>query len=221
MAQIILDFSSGNTSRNNKTIVKRMIDAVKEIDTGKHEIILKAQLSLPDGINLPLDHEVFDYMYRYGNSLGYKVTSSVADLESLKFLLQYDVLFVKLPNDRKLDWLAGYIPRGMKIYISYGTCEEYFKVRMGEIGYNTMPLACISKYPATLEEYDKEFYLQLMGLSGIENGVCISDHTAGLDLYKEYKPAIWEKHFVLEHDSNNLDGGLFAILPSELAEVFR
>jgi sialic acid synthase SpsE len=219
MSQLILDLSSGNTCLNDKTIVKQMIDAIKDIDTGKHEIILKWQLALDDGINIPLDHDVFGFAYEYAERLGYKTTSSVADLESLKFLLQYDVPFVKIPNDRKLDWLAGYIPRGMKIYISYGTCEEYFKVRMGEIGYNMMPLACISKYPATIEEYDKEFYWQLIALSGIENGVCISDHTAGLDLYKKYKPAIWEKHFVLEHDSNNLDGGLFAITPSMLQEV--
>jgi len=219
MSTIILDLSSGNTCRNNKTIVKQMIDAIKAIDAGKHEIILKAQLSIPDGINLPLDHEIFDFMYRYGNEQGYKVTSSVADLESLKFLLQYDIPFVKLPNDRKLDWLIGEIPRKVPVYISYGTFDEYdeYNVRKRE-GITT--LACISKYPAEAKDYVDTFGLiNIRCERKLSNLRRVSDHTCGLELFKKYQPIIWEKHFVLEHDPNNPDGGLFAILPCELAEI--
>jgi sialic acid synthase SpsE len=206
--------SSGNSCRNDKAIVKQMIDAIKAIDTGKHEIILKWQLSLDDGINVPLDHDVFDYAYKYGNEQGYKVTSSVADLESLKFLLQYEVCFVKIPNDRGLDWLIGYVPRMIPIYVSYGESMDYCK----NLGCNCKTLACISKYPATIEEYEKEFSMGLVIPKCILNGGRISDHTIGLDLFKKYQPRIWEKHFKLP-DSTGLDAGEFAILPEELREI--
>ncbi len=41
MSQIILDFGSGNTCHNDWTYAKRMIDELKAVDTGKHEIIIK------------------------------------------------------------------------------------------------------------------------------------------------------------------------------------
>lgn len=211
--------SSGNTCQNDKAIVKQMIDAIKAIGTGKHEVILKWQLSLPDGINVPLEHDIFDFAYHYGNEQGYKVTSSVADLESLKFLLQYDIPFVKLPNCRELDWLMGEIPRKVPIYISYGTFDRYdeYNKRKHE---SITTLACVSKYPAEVKDYVNAF-----GLINIKNEHIlsnlrrVSDHTTGLELYKKYQPKIWEKHFALEHDPSNPDGGLFAITPETLAEV--
>jgi sialic acid synthase SpsE len=218
MSQIIIDMGSGNTCRNDKAIVKRMINELKAIDTGKHEIILKFQLFLNDGINVPLDHDVFDYAYKYGNEQGYKVTSSVADLESLKFLLQYDVPFVKIPNDRKLDWLIGEIPGKIPAYVSYGTFDEYdeFNRRKHE-GITT--LACVSKYPAEIKDYIDTFGLINYRCESIlSNLMRVSDHTIGLDLFKKYKPMIWEKHYKLS-DSTGLDAGEFAILPEELREI--
>ncbi|MFA5715059.1 MAG: hypothetical protein WC998_04935, partial [Candidatus Paceibacterota bacterium] len=105
MSQIILDFGSGNTHKNNWDYLKRMIDELKAVDTGKHEIIIKHQLFKAAGDNLPLDPWVFDAAYDYAKKLGYKTTSSVFDLESLKFLLNYDIPFVKIANRRDLDWL--------------------------------------------------------------------------------------------------------------------
>lgn len=213
MSQIILDMSSGNTSKNDKAIVKQMIDAIKAIDTGKHEIILKFQLSLDDGINVPLDHDVFDYAYKYGNEQGYKVTSSVADLESLKFLLEYDVHFVKLPNCRELDWLIGEVPRKIPIYVSIDSVHDHIDINCGEWKFkdSIIPLLCISEYPATIEQYEKKFDLRILRYS-------ISDHTIGLDLFKKYQPQIWEKHYKLP-DSTGLDAGSFAITPEELREI--
>lgn len=194
MSQVILDMSSGNTCRNDKAIVKQMIDAIKAIDTGKHEIILKWQLSLPDGINIPLEHDVFGYAYKYGNEQGYKTTSSVADLESLKFLLQYDIPFVKLPNDRKLDYLLDYIPRGIKVYISIGPDDietddvDYLK-DYGIVDKNMVFLSCISKYPAAKEDYgyqeEKDYYSMKYGFYLYYQG--LSDHTTNWDLYNATK----------------------------------
>ena len=251
MSQVILDMSSGNTCRNDKAIVKQMIGAIKAIDTGKHEIILKAQLSLPDGINVPLDHDVFDYMYCYGNAQGYKTTSSVADLESLKFLLQYDVPFVKLPNDRKLDYLLAYIPRGIKVYISIGPNDiEHDDVDYlndyGIVDKNMVFLSCISKYPATKEDYgyreEKDYYSMKYGFYLYNQG--LSDHTINFDLYHATKHhyflqsltwhnniderekcaekimnrRIFEWHFKLEK-STGPDSGPFARTPEELREI--
>ena len=215
MSQIILDMSSGNTCRNDKAIVKQMIDAIKAIDTGKHSIVLKWQLSLDDGINVPLDHDVFEYAYKYGNELGYKTTSSVADLESLKFLLQYDPCLVKIPNDRKLDYLIGEVPRKIPVYVSVGSMSEggLFLYRHPDyINQNRdIALYCVSQYPSIIEEYEGRF-----SKGSLKHG--ISDHTIGLDLFKKYQPQIWEKHFRLIN-STGLDAGPFAITPDELREI--
>jgi sialic acid synthase SpsE len=187
-----------------------MIDAIKAIDTGKHSIVLKWQLSLPDGINEPLNHDVFDYAYTYGNEQGYKVTSSVADLESLKFLLQYDIPFVKIPNDRSLDWMIGEVPRKIPVYVSYGNNKEL------EDAYcqNVKKLLCISKYPASVADYEENFdlnhFIKLMGYG-------ISDHTTGFALWYEY-PEIYEIHFRLE-SSTGPDAGSFAKTPKQLEEI--
>ena len=83
---IILDFGSGNTCKNDKTIIKKMYDSLE----GKKDIVVKWQLFKNAGKNIPLTEDSFDYAYRYGTHLGYKVTSSIFDLESLNFLLKYD-----------------------------------------------------------------------------------------------------------------------------------
>jgi sialic acid synthase SpsE len=195
-----------------------MIDAIKAIDTGKHEVVLKFQLSLPDGINVPLDHDVFDYGYRYGNEQGYKVTSSVADLESLKFLLQYDVCFVKIPNDRGLDWLIGYVSRMIPVYVSCNDSYMMTNIWCNEWEYkdNITPLACISKYPATIEEYEHKFQDNFSG--HLARKCPISDHTIDFTLWHKYHPSIIEWHFKLE-DSTGLDAGPFAIMPEELRKI--
>ena len=217
--QIILDMSSGNTCKNDKNIVKKMIDAINAIDTDKHEIIFKWQLSLDDGINVPLDHDVFDCAYWYAASSGYRTTSSVADLESLKFLLQYDVSFVKIPNDRSLDWLIGEVPRKIPVYVSCNDSYMMTNIWCNEWEYkdNITPLACISKYPATIEEYVQEY--QADNFCGYLARKCpISDHTTDFTLWHKYQPQIIEWHFKLE-SSTGLDSGPFARTPSQLAEI--
>ena len=207
MSQIILDFGSGNTCRNDMSIVRRMIDELKAVDTGKHEIIIKWQLFKRAGDNMPLDLCLFDGAYEHAKVKGYKTTSSVFDLDSLKFLLNYDIPFVKIANNRALDWLIGEVPRKIPVYVSYDTDVGCYENN----GTGIETLACISKYPAQIWDYEEEF-----GDVTLRN---ISDHTVGLDLFKKYQPRIWEKHYVLEHDKSNLDGGLFATIPNELTEI--
>ena len=213
MAKIILDFGSGNTCQNDWDYVKKMIDELKAVDTGKHEVIIKWQLFLQAGQNIPLDREIFCKAYDYAKELGYQTTSSVFDLESLSFLLQFDVPFVKLANRRELDWLIGEVPRKVPVYVSYGSYEEMSSSK--PFTNNIVPLRCLSQYPATFEDY----------INIVESWFCgpdvlaISDHTTNFGLWYRYQPKIIEWHYVLEHDPGNLDGGLFARTPEQLREV--
>lgn len=215
MSRIILDMSA-NTHKNDHQTIEKMMYEIKKIDTGKHEIIFKAQLFLEAGLNIPLTHEAFDFMYLYGTYLGYAVTSSVFDLPSLKFLLTYNPCFVKTANNRSLDYLIGEVPRKIPVYQSLGWGEEseYLDIY-------TRKLLCVSKYPAEFEDYDSKMFF----VSNVFNNYSmarsydgISDHTIGLELFKRYKPEIWEKHYKLS-DSTGLDAGPFAITPEELKEI--
>jgi len=214
MAQIILDISA-NTHKNNEKIIKFMIDLVKKMDSGKHEIIFKGQLFKEAPPNIPTDPWIFQYMHEYAMYNGYKCTSSVFDKESLEILLDYEIPFIKIPCRAKVYNLIGYIPRKIPCYISMNpkVIGEYFK--KAKQLYDNNPedklLFCIPRYPAPIEEYITYYNNYLY------NG--ISDHTIGLELWYKYKPPIWEKHYVLEHDKNNPDGGTFAITPKELEEI--
>lgn len=218
MSQIILDISA-NTHKNDWDYLKRMLDELKAVDTGKHEIIIKHQLFIDAGENIPLDHEIFRKAYCYAADLGYKTTSSVFDRESLEYLLRFNIPFVKIANNRSLDWLMGEVPRKIPVYVSKNentlfdgelvplafydgsnpdNCK-YFKV-----------LYCKSNYPATIDDYesgDYDYYYD-----------GISDHTTNWDLYNKYKPNIYEVHYKLS-DSTGLDAGDFARTPEQLSEI--
>lgn len=215
MAKIILDFGSGNTHKNNWDYLTWMIDELRAVDTGKHEVIIKHQLFLQAGDNIPLDRELFRKAYDYAKELGYQTTSSVFDKESLDFLLQFEIPFVKIANNRKLDWLIGEVPRKIPIVVSIGSREGMESLT----DYPGMQvLFCVSEYPAKIEGYEeiKQFSHYVQG--GFK-AFGISDHTANFGLWYRYQPQIIEWHYVLGHDANNLDGGLFARTPSMLAEV--
>lgn len=204
MSQIILDFGSGNTCKNNNDYIKQMYDSIKKIDNNNHEIIIKWQLFKVAGENIPLLHSNFDYAYKYGEQLGYKVTSSIFDIESLEFLLSYKIPFIKIANNRMLDDLVNYIPEKIPVYISK-SAPLFFpgdKHKLTE-------LWCVSRYPANIDDYNQ---------LPLEPGCNISDHTDNFVLFKELKPNIIEWHFKLDY-STGLDAGSFARTPAQLKEI--
>jgi len=211
MSKIIIDMGSGNTCQNCPSIVEHMIDEIKAIDTGKHEIIIKWQLFEKAGENIPLSHPIFNMAYDYAKEKGYKTTSSVFDLNSLKFLLNYNIPFIKIANRRDLDWLIGEVPRKISVYVSVGRNYRLGDSKLLYDGNNYIKMACVSNYPAKKEEYEDNFLQEQLREH-------ISDHTIGIDLFKKYQPRIWEKHFKL-FDSTGLDAGPFAITPEELREI--
>jgi len=215
MAQIILDFGSGNTCKNDMNYINRMIDELKAVDTGKHEIVIKWQLFGEAGANVPLSQEVFGGAYILAKRSGYKTTASVFDLDSLECLLSYEVPFVKIANRPDLYWLAEEVPRKIPVYISHSDLNH---VDWNFRRYNNYPLLCVSEYPTTVERYQEVFD----GDQGIQllvgYGFGVSDHTTNFELYNEYKPNIIEWHYKLD-DSTGLDAGPFARTPEQLQEV--
>jgi sialic acid synthase SpsE len=204
MSQIILDISA-NTHKNDWEYLKRMLDELKAVDSGKHEIIIKHQLFEVAGANIPLHLHIFKRAYDYAEKLGYETTSSVFDELALECLLDYDIPFVKIANNRSLDWLIGKIPRKIPVYVSHSNNEPKYSS-------GCIYMACISSYPASIDDYEKVH-------KGKNLSFAISDHTTNWDLFNKYEPEIYECHYVLEHDVNNLDGGLFARTPKMLAEI--
>ena len=202
--EIILDFGSGNTCLNDDDIIKEMYNELKKIDSGKTKITIKWQLFKSAGLNIPLEMDKFDLAYRYGKYLGYNVTASVFDIESLKFLLNYNIPFVKIANNKSLHSLIKHIPKNIDVYISsykYSYSVD-FKRRVTH-------LWCVSNYPAYRKEYED---------LGMLRGDNISDHTTTFELYDIYKPGIIEWHYKLKN-TTGLDSGEFARTPEQLKEI--
>jgi len=203
---IILDFGSGNTCRNDGNYIRKMIDELVKVDTGKHEVVIKWQLFRDVPPNTRLHYYSFDFAYKYAKEKGYKTTASVFDKRSLSYLLHFDIPFVKIANREDLYWLAGEVPRKVPIYVS---------VKTGHGGLENITfdetLACVSNYPATVEEYKNAFPPAWL-LDAI------SDHTTDFTLWNTYQPRIIEWHYKLE-DSTGLDAGEFARTPEQLKAI--
>ena len=212
MSLIILDAGSGNTCKNDIKYVERMIDELKAVDTGKHEIVIKWQLFKSAEPNIPLNPVIFDQAYVYAREHGYKTTASVFDLGALRFLMRYDIPFVKIANRPDLYWLAGEVPRKVPVYISVGGMDVfpddfcYFFLDWAD-----EELACVSEYPATSEKYKEAFNRSWLSEA-------VSDHTTDFELWHKYQPTTIEWHYKLA-DSTGLDAGDFARTPAQLAEV--
>lgn len=212
---IILDFGSATTCKNDQQYVKRMIDELKEVDTGKHRIVIKWQLFLNIPPVPPLSWAAFDYAYHHAKKRGYETTASVFDLPSLKYLLGYEIPFVKIANRPERRWLIGEIPRRVPVYASFSSVQNDF-YEWEPSWRIDQPMWCVSKYPAVVADYDKMFVDSrtpiLMAYSAI------SDHTTDFELYYKYEPEIIEWHYKLK-DSTGPDAGPFARTPEQLAGV--
>lgn len=211
MTICILDMGSGNTCGNNLDYVKRMIDELAEVDP-KRKFIIKWQLFQKAGNNIPLKKELFDYAYCYAiERYGYQTTASVFDLESLKFLLQFDIPFVKIANKPDLYWLGGEVSRKIPIIFSW-TPGNDVPAKL----HSDFALRCISKYPATIKDYEEKFQSNY----NADALRYVSDHTTDWQLYLKYRPKIYECHYKLK-DSTGLDAGEFARIPEQIKEIYN
>jgi len=199
MRELILDLGSGNTCHNSREEVYKLIDAVPQ----DPRIVLKWQLFTDEKPNISLDRDIFRIAYEYAATKGFKTTASVFDLSSLRFLLTFNIPFIKIANNAALYELIGHVPRNMPVYASFSKftrprkCDE--------------KLCCISEYPAPIWRYYDDF-----GVKELKAG--ISDHTNSIALALFQNPAILENHFCLE-DSEGLDAGAFARTPWQIEKL--
>jgi sialic acid synthase SpsE len=195
---IILDLGNGSVCKNDRGLIKDMIDSVAEVDRDR-QCIIKWQLFLAIPPKEPLRRDNFHYAYDYAAALGFYTTASVFDNDSLDFLLRYQIPFVKIANQpfaRKyipdvlghIQWVDGQATRP-KIIVSYGDSEQILKTQLPY-------MCCVSEYPARMEDYEKRFEPD-----SLRHG--ISDHTDHIKLYRKYHPKIYEKHYTLDHVSTD------------------
>jgi hypothetical protein len=202
---IILDFGSGNTCHNSLDYAKKMIESLAKIDPRDKEVVIKWQLFLNAGDNVPLNRGIFAKAVEFAWGHGYRTSASVFDVPSLDFLLRatysFDLPFVKIANNPKYYYLINRVPDGIRIIKSVGVREDF--------GIDT--LCCVSEYPADVKQYKSAFTRKMLS-SGI------SDHTTDWTLYNEYEPELYEVHFKLI-DSEGLDSGPFSRTPEQLKEI--
>ena len=214
---LILEMQDGMMCKNDKTIVKEMIDKASENKPDHIDMIFKWQLytKIKTYVEIiPLNHDIFEYAYEYGKKNGFQTTASIFDKDNLEYLKQFDIPFIKIAcqtdlyDFRKNMW--DLLSADIKNIVSVQNKHDHNKLNyigIEDPPYDIKLLSCVPKYPATIKEYEELFYIDQL-----QDG--ISDHTVGLGLYNKYKPKIFEKHYYIEGlDSWDKD---WAIKPEQL-----
>ncbi len=236
MIQIVLDVSA-NTFKNDIVYFENMVQQIRTIDSRKYQITFKTQLFSKDSeaakINIVLEHTIFYKMKCICEDYRYGLTSSIFDISSLVFLLDYiNLPFIKIACRPDLYNLIESIPNNIPVYVSIDCRESgpsaFFHYQLANRTIRT--LKCIPEYPAKTKDYiDNIFKTKEPIYSNI------SDHTTDLKLFNYWKSnlsymgesgynfpfkyEIFELHYVLEHDSNNPDAGAFAKTIKDLKEI--
>src|SRR3990167_1815345 len=96
-----------------------MIDTLADVDS-KRQVTIKWQLwtrgTEPQCTRL--NWALFKQAFIYAEGKGFRTTASVFDVEALRYLLTFDVPFVKIANRPYLRHLTRYVPRGIPIVYS-------------------------------------------------------------------------------------------------------
>ena len=214
--KIILDMGSGLTCKNEPQQVLDMIAAVHKNDNRRHEIILKWQLFKEFGELRPLHHGVFAHAVDYALRIGYMTTASVFDIDSLLFLQDFHIPFVKFAAlDEMLSLMPdaaamGYWRNG--IVASAVSNKHWKKIE----NYTPNIMCCVREYPAMPQVYESVFTDDQLR-RGISDH---TDHTNGFSLAAAYRPEIYETHFCL-HEQTGPDTGPFALRPNQLQALLE
>ena len=210
MSEIILDFGSANSCRNDEKVVKEMIDTIAGLDTHKHDITIKWQLFEYSKNNQPLLFPVFDYAYEYAEEKGYKTTASVFDDSSYSFLLRHEIPFIKIANNVESAKQIVKIPQYYRVYSSF---SFPFRYQLNDVYRDYIQFCVQSRYdpPARRQDYEKMY-------RDWQLKTAISDHTVDWYLWDKYKPKYYECHFVLKHESWNPDSKV-ARTPKDMEKI--
>jgi sialic acid synthase SpsE len=169
-------------------------------------LIIKWQLFKHAGNNIPLDPNVFDAAYHFAmTNFGIPTTASVFDKDSLDFLLNYNVPFVKIANSPASKDMLFHIDDKIN---TVNSCDTLDHPKVD----NSKFIYCISKYPATMKEYEDKF--------GDKLHEGISDHTINFDMFNKYQPKVYEFHFKID-DTTGLDAGDFARTPDQIRKWLK
>lgn len=181
---IILDFGAGDATMNHSEYVLGMMEKLPR----DKNIIVKFQLfSKIQGLT-SLNPMVFHEAWEYGKDRGIPVTASVFDDESLRFLLDYTIPFVKIAC-RPTQWsMISTIPLFVPVLVSIESMKNQASISSLNMDRNLSFMCCIPEYPAKRGTYTKRFPTW-----ALDRG--ISDHTTDLELYKRHQPIIWERHY--------------------------
>ena len=153
----------------------------------------------------------YDEIDRYCKELGIDWTASIWDIDSLNFLLQYNIPFIKIPSAVATHWeLLELVNKSKKpVVISNGmTTEEDFDKAINILNdCDVTILLCNSSYPAKYEELNLSYIDVLknkypnckIGFSGHElnNTATFVAASIGVDVI--------ERHVTLDHNMKGTD----------------
>ena len=205
MALIIADLGSGETCRNDKSTVRKLIDSLSSVDQHKREVIIKWQLWSNPNVSpaISLDWDIFDYAYDYAAHQGYQTTASVFDRPSLRRLLTYDIPWIKIACR---PWAYPLIDDDHEWIVTVPDVRTATMIA----SHNVKVMYGMDEYTVNPEDYIVRF--------GDALSVGISDHTPTVELFNLYHPAIYEKHLRLP-DSIGLDSGPHAVTAKVLSSI--
>ena len=203
---LIIDMGAGDATKNSVFYVEKLISSVPQGD-----IVLKFQLFEDIPGLTPLKPEVFYHAWWFASKFGFKVTASVFDEESIHRLTLMQVPFVKIACNT--DWypLIDQIPAGIPVIVSIDSQVQLMAVASEHMDKPLQYLSCVPKYPATEEDYVGNFPAYML-----KKG--ISDHTTDLELFKTYRPRVYERHYAIDDIGPDYE---HAIGPEEVEECLQ
>jgi len=152
--------------------------------------------------DIEFEKEEYDEIDRYCKERGIKWTASVWDIPAVKFLMMYDVPFIKIPSALITDYsLTNFVSLcGKPIIMSTGMSteeeiKEAFMVLISGSSEVTI-MHCNSSYPAKDEELNLSYIKKLkkdypgikIGYSGHEQGIsaCIVSKVMGAEVFERH-----------------------------------
>lgn len=204
---IILDLGNGSVIQNDRGYIKETIDSIAEIDTEKR-CYIKWQLFMNIPPKEALRRDNFHYAYCYAKEKRIATFASVFDYDSLHFLVNYNPPFIKIANQPYSYYLINDVSKeapNTTVITSARDNEEVERMQR----YSHIVLCCVSDYPATKTQY------RYFAPRHLEKG--ISDHTDNTDLFVEYQPKVYEKHYLLDKTTDK--PRKYALRPEGLKEL--
>lgn len=150
--------------------------------------------------DIEFEKEQYDEIDRYCREKDIKWTASVWDLDSLEFIKQYDIPFIKIPSALITDeeLLRGCKESGIPIYMSTGMSTEEEINRAIEVLGDSLKVLfhCNSSYPAKDNELNLAYITMMkinypkikIGYSGHEEGIsaCIVAKVMGAEVFERH-----------------------------------